>query len=112
MIFFITTAVKTSNPLTDICLENQFASHVHCDEKREQLVETGAHTLFEAEAVGTNTPERARTCNYQTNEVFATEILYEIEYIPNKCLRYLPRKPLAHRKRLFNQYIRPAASVV
>jgi hypothetical protein len=83
------------------CLENQFTSHVLCDENHERWVETTVQALL-ASADGTPLG-KVRPCDIHK---LANSLKFRkscgLDGIPNEYLRHLPRRPLIYLTHLFN----------
>jgi hypothetical protein len=87
------------------CLENQFTSHILCDENHERQVETTVKALL---AFVSGTPlGKIRPCDvHNLANSLKLRKACGLDGIPNECLRHLPRKPLVHLTHLFNHCLR------
>jgi hypothetical protein len=93
--------------IADYYLENQFTSHVLCDENHEQQVENTVQALL-AFVDGTPPPRgKSRPCDiHKLANSLKLRKAGGLDGIPNERLRHLPRRPLVYLTHLFNRCLR------
>jgi hypothetical protein len=95
---------EKANAIADYS-ENRFTSHDPCDENHEGQVDTRDQALLAS--VDDTLLGKVRPSDiHKLVKSLKLRKAYGLDGIPNKCIRYLPRRPLVNLTHLFNHCLR------